>query len=86
MALIFLRVLSQEELDQQWNIFFSLAERWEIYGYDIQAVKQVFAKLAFAHQLAKVHISRGDDSNIHLNFVHAAQVHEFSVLQYTQDF
>ena len=35
--------------------------------------------------LLDIGVGSGDDTDIHLNFVHAAKVHEFSVLEHAEN-
>ena len=75
----------EEVLHQQRNIFAALAQRRQIEADYVEAVKQVFAEAAFFHHLAEIHVGGGDDAHVHLNFLHAAQVHELAVLQHAQN-
>src|SRR5260221_6151365 len=73
-------------VDQRRNVFRAAAQRRQVDSDYIQAVIQVFTELAFANQNIQIDIGRRDDPDIHLELLHAAQVHEFSVLKHAQDF
>ena len=83
--LVFLGILLQEMLHQQRNIFAALPQRRQIDADHVEPVEKIFAELALPHHLAKIHVGRGDDAHVHLNFLHAAEVHELAVLQYAQN-
>ncbi len=82
----FPRIPIQEETSQQRDVFFALAQRRKIDGNDVQPVEKIFAKFAFPHLLSQIHVGRGDDAHVHLNLVHAAQMHKLAVLQHAQNF
>src|SRR5450631_2254839 len=82
---IFLGILLEEVLHQQWNVFAALPQRWQINADYVEAVKQIFAEAAFFYHLAKIHVGGGDDAHVHLNLLHAAQMHELAILQHPQN-
>jgi len=49
--------------------------------HNVQPVKQIFAKFAFAHELREIAIGRTNDTHIHVHSVVAAQPLEASLLQ-----
>ena len=62
-----------------------MAQRRKINGDDIQAIEKILAEFAFTHELPQIHVCSRDDTNINLNFIHSAQVHEPAVLQHPQN-
>src|SRR5262249_52856169 len=42
-------------------------------------------ELAFFYKLLQIDVSSGNDADIYLNFLHAAQVHELAILENTQN-
>src|ERR1019366_3444472 len=82
---ILLGILFQEVLDEQRNIFTALAQRGQIHRNYVETVEQIFAEAAFANHLAKIHVGGGDDADVHLHFLSAAQVHELAILQHAQN-
>src|SRR5437899_10491490 len=67
------------------NVIVDMAHRRMTNGNRLQPIEQVLAKLAFADMLLDIGVGSGDDTDIHLNFVHAAKVHEFSVLEHAEN-
>src|SRR6476660_7135746 len=84
--LVFFSIFPEKELDQQRDIFLALTQRWKVDGDDVQAIKEVLAKLPFPHQLPEVDVGGGDNSHVYLHLMNAAEMHEFSVLEDAQDF
>ena len=72
-------------MHQQRNIFATLPQRRKIDADHVEAIEEIFAELAFPHQLAEIDVGGGDDAHIHLNLLHAAQMHELAVLQHAQN-
>ena len=64
---VFLAEALQEMLDQQGNIFLAIAQRGKLDGNHIQAVIQILAEAAFAHQAQQIQIAGGDDAHIHFD-------------------
>jgi len=63
----FLPSTSKEEIYQQWNVFSPLSQRWKVDGDDVQAIEEVVAEPAFAHQLFQVNVGGGDDAYVGLD-------------------
>ncbi len=82
---VLFRILLEEVLDQQRNVFAALAQRRQIEGDYIQAVEKVLAEFPFLHHLPEVNVGGGNDAHVDLDFLHAAQVHKLAVLQNAQD-
>ncbi len=82
---VFVGVEVEEVLGEQGNVFAAGAQRRQVHGDDVEAVEEVFAEAAFADCLAQVDVGGGDDAHVHLNLLHAAQVHEAAVLQHAQN-
>ena len=81
---VFVAELFQEMVEQQRNIFPAIAQRRKLKVNHVQAVIQILAKAAFAHQREQIHVGRGDDAHVHLDGVRAAQAHEFALLNHAQ--
>ena len=77
--------LFQKMPNQSGDVFTTVAQRRQVHGNHIKAIKQVFAEFAFPHQHLQINIGGGDHAHIHLQLMDAAQVHEFAVLQDTQN-
>src|SRR5260221_2202971 len=76
----------QEMTDQQRNVFSTAAQGRQVNRDHVQAIEKIFAELAFTYQQVQVNIGCRDDSDIDLELMDSAQVHELTVLQDAQDF
>src|SRR5207249_5182354 len=65
---------------QRDNVFRSLPQWGEIEGHDVQTEKQVFAECAARHFLLEISVGGRDETEIHLNIVHAAHATERTFL------
>ena len=75
----------EEVRGQQRNVLAARAQRRQFKADDVQPVEEVFAEAAFAHSLLQVDVGRGDDADVDLDLLHAAEMHEAAVLQDAQD-
>ena len=82
--LVFLAVLLEEVLDQQRDVVLALAQRRQLHGDDVQPVVQVLAELAFVHHVAQIDVGRGDDPDVDLDRLDAAEAHELALLDDAQ--
>jgi hypothetical protein len=76
-----LEVVGGEERD----VFLAAAERWELEGDDVEAVEEVLAEAAFLDGLLEVDVGGGDDADVDLDLLVAADVHEAAVLKDAED-
>ena len=81
---VFFRILLQEVLDEQRNIFAALAQRRQVKRDHVQTVEQILAERAFAHHLPQIDVGRGDDAHVDVHLLHAAEMHELAILQHAQ--
>src|SRR5882724_7680499 len=72
-------------LNQQWDVFAAGAQRRKIEGDYVQAVIKVLAEAALFHGLLQVDIGGGEDADIDLDLLDAAQMHKLFVLQHAKD-
>ena len=68
------------------DVLAARAQRRQVHGDDVEAVKEIFAEFSFADGLAEIDVGGGDDADIDLDFLNAAEVHEPLVLQHAEDF
>ena len=68
------------------NVFAAAAQGRQLDGDDVEAVEEVFAEAAFADGLAQIDVGGGDDADVDLDFLDAAEVHEAAILEDAQDF
>src|SRR5262249_19542722 len=78
------RGLLREERNQQRNVPATFAQRRQMNRKDIQAVKQIAAKLSIRDHLLQIGVGGGDQT--HVNFLRArtAQAFELAFLQNAQ--
>ena len=55
-------------------------------GNDVEAMKQIFAEAAFAHQVQQVNVGGRDDANVDFDCFGAAEPHELALLNHAQKF
>ena len=75
----------QEIIDQQRDVFASLAQRGQLQGHDVQPVIKILAKVAIGDGILQVAIRGAEHADIHLNGFVAAQSLEGLLLQESQD-
>ena len=79
-----LAVLLEEVLRQQRNVLVPLAQRRQLHGDDVQAVEEILAELPLLHHLAQLDVRRGDDPDVDLDRLDAAEAHELALLDHAQ--
>ena len=75
----------EEAVDEQGDIFSAAAQRRHLDGDDVEAVVEIVAELAFADGLAEVDVGGGDDADVDLNLLIAADGHEAALLEDAED-
>ena len=76
--------LGDEVLGQQRDVLAPLAQRRQPHRDDVDAVEQVLAERALGHHLRQVPVGRGDDADVGLDLVGAAEPAEPALLQHAQ--
>src|SRR2546423_11874053 len=71
-------------LRQNRYVFLSLAQRRQVDVDDVQAVVEVLAETSLLHHLLQIAVGRGDDADVDLDRLHAAEAHELALLDDTQ--
>ena len=83
---LFLCEAARERVRQQGRITDPVAQRRNV-DHDLgQAIKQVFAELAFADELAQILVRSADDAHIDGNFLPSTQALDHPLLQKAQQF
>src|SRR5580704_1036465 len=80
-AAVFLR----EVADREWDVSWTLAQRWDADWKYVQAIVQIAAKLPVPHHFFEIAIGRRDQSHIELFGSVAAQPFKLSLLQSAQE-
>ena len=76
----------KEMLNQQWNIFCPLTQWGKLNLDNPQPIIKVFAKFALLHQIGKLAIAGGDDSQIDLDNLVASDAPHFLLFDGPQQF
>ena len=71
---------------QQRNIFTTFAKGWQLNGYQVDTIKQIFAECAFRYHLAEVGIGGGYHTDIRLAGTAVSQHFKRLILQHTKQF
>src|SRR5262245_52117318 len=79
-----LRVLRKEKVGQLRNLVAALAQRRDVRLNDLQAIVEVFTKIAAHHHLLEVAVGRGHDAHVDVNLLVASEFRELRVLQHVQ--
>ncbi len=66
---------------EQRDVFAARAQGRQFKGDDVEAVEEIFAEAAFADGNLEVDVGGGDDADVDLDLLHAAEVHEAAVLE-----
>ena len=74
--------LFQEVINQIGDILLALPQRRQVDRQHIQPVVEVLAKCPLFQRRPQVLVGRGNDSNVHLSRLGAAQAFEFALLQH----
>ena len=85
--LLFLGVETGDKVrDQQRDIRQTFPQGWQSNGNDIEAPIQVIAELLAGHEVFKILIGGGNDTDIHFNGAGATNTLKLAFLQHAQDF
>ena len=76
--------LTQQMVGQQRNIFRAFGERRYFQVHYVEAVEQVFTKLAAGHHLRQVAVGGGDNPHVDFDIAVAAQRAHLALLQDAQ--
>ncbi len=79
-------VFFEKKVGELEDVTLALAQRGDVDGEDVQAVKQVFSEAAFGGHLLQVAVGGGDDADVDFGGVRAADAFEFALLQHAQKF
>ena len=77
---VFLAVALQKVSEQRRHVFAAIAQRGQLQVNDVQAVIQILAEAAFADEREQIDVGGGDDADIDLDLLGAAEAHEFALL------
>src|SRR5436189_1451593 len=80
----FFLVALEEMKHERVNVFDAFAKRRQRYRKHREAVKKVFAKTAFLDRKFEVDVSSGDDADIGINDLIAADARDLAVLQHAK--
>ena len=73
-----------EVRDERRNIFAAFAQRWNVNRKNVETIVEVAAKAAGADFFGKIAIGGGDEADVYLHGVGAAEALEFALLQDAQ--
>src|SRR6201999_1032856 len=74
-----------EMADQQWDILFSLAQRWYSNGKNVQSIVQIGPEFVFIDHCFEIAIRRRDQTGIGAECPRASQALELTLLQNAQE-
>src|ERR1035438_3644262 len=75
-----------ESLYEKRNVLRAFAQRWYVNGKHVKTVKQIFPERAVLHLFGQISMSCGDDPNIYLDRLRAAETLKLAILHNTQQF
>ena len=78
-------VVTEEVLGEERNVLAPLAQGRERNRHHLQAVEEVLAKAAATHQLLEITVRRGDDPDVDLDPLLAADALDLVLLQHAQE-
>src|SRR5258708_6515114 len=81
---VFLAIPFHEMRQQQGYIFAAVAERRNLKVDHVQAVVQILAEAALAHESKEVDVGSGYDAHVDFELLGAAETHEFALLNHAQ--
>src|SRR6266571_2892133 len=85
--LLFLSIKTSDKMrHQQRDIRQTLPQGWQSNGNDIEAPIQIIAELLAGHEVFKILIGGGDDTDIHFNGADAANALKLAFLEDAQNF
>ena len=76
----------EEGVDQERDVLLALAQRRHGDVDDVQAVEEVVAEFALAHQFLEVLVGGGDEADVGLDGLVAADALEDAGIEHAQDF
>src|SRR5207248_10888371 len=82
---VILAVLAKEELEEDGNLFLTLAQRRNVNGDNVEAVKEIFAEGALFDGALQRFVGGGKDANVNRDVPLAAVAGKLAVLQYVQE-
>jgi hypothetical protein len=82
---VLFRVELEEVCCEERDIFAAGAEGRQLQADDVEAVEEVFAEAALADGVLQVDVGGGDDADVDLDLLHAAEMHEAAVLEDAQN-
>src|SRR6185436_11049433 len=74
----------EEVLREQRHIVTPLPQRREVDADDVQAIVEVLAEAAVLHLLLQIDVGGGNDADVDLDRLHAAEAHELTLLHDAQ--
>ena len=86
LARMFTRDFFQKIIYEQRNVVATVTQRRQMNAHNVQAIKQIFAKLFCRHGSFERLVRGGDDAHIHFQRRVAADAFERAGLQHAQDF
>ena len=75
---------SRKWCDEQRDVVLAIAQRRQLDRDHVEAVEEILAELPFLHHLPQVDVGRGDDADVDLDRLHAAEPHEVALLDHAQ--
>ena len=75
---------SRKCCDEQRDVVLAIAQRRQLDRDDVQPVEQILAEPPVLHHLPQVDVGRGDDADVDLDRLHAAEAHELALLDHAQ--
>ncbi len=73
-----------EVRDERRNVFGAFAQCWNVNGENVEAIVEIAAEAAGADFFGEIAIGGGDETNVNLDRVSAAEALEFALLQNAQ--
>src|SRR5208337_2961734 len=77
--------LLYEVVDEEGDVFFVRPQRWQLYGYDIQAVVEVVSEFSLFHCFFQITVGSGDDTDIDLNRFCSPHPRELLFLEHPEE-
>ena len=79
-------IFFEKIIHEQRNVVGTVAQRRDVDAHDVEAIKQILAKLFRGDGGFERLVRRGDDAHVHLNRLVAADTLKSSTLQHAQNF
>src|SRR5437899_4192550 len=79
-------VLYEEVIDEEWDIFTAVAQRWHMHWDHIETIKQVITEQAVGRHLLEILIRSSDNPHIRANGFPAPHAFKFTLLEDAQQF